>query len=110
MALLNIAKQGNRLETLKELRNKLCFAIDKCKVARDLAPISNQLKDILFEIETLEKIKQSEKEQKEKPKSTLDEVALYRKNKEQKLKQNATNNKSRANRKGSAKLRNIKRI
>ena len=49
-----ISESGNRLETLKALRQKVAEAISKSKSGRDIAALSRQLQIIMVEIEEIE--------------------------------------------------------
>ena len=49
-----ISETGNRLETLKALRQKVAEAIDKSKSGRDIAALSRQLQIVMVEIEEIE--------------------------------------------------------
>lgn len=58
MNLVEIADQGNDLETLKQLRHKIAQTIDESKSGRDIASLSRQLQkvmDAIKELEALEK-------------------------------------------------------
>ena len=48
-----VSETGNRLETLKALRQKVAEAIDKSKSGRDIAALSRQLQIIMIEIEDI---------------------------------------------------------
>lgn len=49
-----VSKKGNRLDQLYELRNKLATAIDGCESMRDLAALSRQYRETIYEIEEIE--------------------------------------------------------
>lgn len=53
MLLHDIASAGDRLETLRVLRNTLAKQIDDSDSARDVAALSRQLTDVLEQIATL---------------------------------------------------------
>ena len=48
------AAQGNRLETLKNLRDRLSGTIDDSASARDIAALSKQLTEVLLQIDMIE--------------------------------------------------------
>lgn len=52
--LQQISDTGNRLETLKALRQKVAEAITRSKSGRDIAALSRQLQVIMLEIEQIE--------------------------------------------------------
>lgn len=52
--LTRVSKKGNRLDQLYELRNKLATAIDGCESMRDLAALSRQYRETIYEIEEIE--------------------------------------------------------
>ena len=52
--LTNASKKGTRLDQLHELRNKLANAIDTCESMRDLAALSRQYRETIYEIEEIE--------------------------------------------------------
>lgn len=54
MRLADISQQGDNLETLKALRQKVAQAIDSTKSGRDLASLSRQLQIILDRIREIE--------------------------------------------------------
>jgi len=56
-SLVTVTDSGNRLETLVALRHKLATAIEQTESARDIAPLSKQLREVMEEIDT---IKQAE--------------------------------------------------
>lgn len=49
-SLAGVAAQGNRMATLRALRDRLAAEIDTCPPARDLAALSRQLTLVLAEI------------------------------------------------------------
>lgn len=49
------AQSGNRLDTLRSLRDVLARSIDGTDSGRDVAALSRQLTDVLEQIETAEK-------------------------------------------------------
>lgn len=51
---ISIADSGDRLETLKELRHKVADALERTESARDIPPLSKQLREIMDEIESIE--------------------------------------------------------
>lgn len=48
------AVTGDRLKTLRALRDHLAVAIDGCKSMRDLAALSRQLADVVAQIDALD--------------------------------------------------------
>lgn len=52
--LLTVAKEGNRLETLKRLRDEICDCIDQTVSVREIAPLTRQLVTVLEQIDELE--------------------------------------------------------
>jgi hypothetical protein len=67
-----VAASGDRLDTLRALRDTLASAIDATESARDLAALSRQLTDVLEQVAECEKAAP-------KPKGTpLDELATRR--------------------------------
>jgi len=54
MTLRSTAEQGNRLETLRVLRDSIAADIDACESLRDKATLSQRLMDALVQIEALE--------------------------------------------------------
>ena len=54
MKLADISKQGDNLETLKALRQRVAQAIDSSQSGRDIASLSRQLQIILDRIRELE--------------------------------------------------------
>lgn len=55
MNLQETAKQGDRLETLRALRDSLAADLDACESMRDKAALSQRLMDTLVQIEDCEK-------------------------------------------------------
>lgn len=53
--LAEYAKDGNRLETLRKLRDKLASTIDISESGRDIAALSRQLTSVLEQISELER-------------------------------------------------------
>ena len=53
-SLLETARQGDRLETLKKLRDELCDCIDQTVSVREIAPLTRQLVTVLEQIDELE--------------------------------------------------------
>lgn len=51
--LADVAARGDRLETLRALRDRLAREIDLTASARDVAALSNRLTDVLEQIEDL---------------------------------------------------------
>lgn len=51
--LADVAARGDRLETLRALRDRLAREIDLTASARDVAALSNRLTDVLQQIEDL---------------------------------------------------------
>ena len=68
MSLASIADQGDNLELLKALRQKLATAIDESKSGRDIAALSRQLQIVAAQIESIEEA------HKDKASSVLDEI------------------------------------
>lgn len=52
-SLRTAAESGNRLETLRSLRDTLAGQIDACESGRDMAALSRQLTDVLSQIASL---------------------------------------------------------
>lgn len=52
--ILQAAESGDRLETLKCLRDKLAATLDATESARDIPPLARRLAETLAEIATLE--------------------------------------------------------
>lgn len=55
MSLASAASGGDRLGTLRALRDRIAREIDTTQSARDVAALSRQLTDVLAQIEDLEK-------------------------------------------------------
>ena len=55
MSLEQTVVGGDRLESLKALRDVLARAMDACDSGRDIAALANRLTDVLLQIETAEK-------------------------------------------------------
>lgn len=72
MSLHEVAGQGNRLATLRTLRDSLAADLDGCESLRDKAALSQRLMDVLGQIDVIEK---AEPEAKGSP---LDELAKRR--------------------------------
>ena len=53
-SLLSAAQDGNQLETLKKLRDKLAQTLDETTSARDIAPLAKRFADTLAEIAKIE--------------------------------------------------------
>jgi hypothetical protein len=51
--LADVASRGDRLETLRALRDRLARELDLTASARDVAALSRQLTDVLQQIEDL---------------------------------------------------------
>jgi len=71
-SLATTAEAGDRLATLKALRDRLAAEIDECESKRDTAALSQRLMDVLEQIDT------AEKAQPEKKGTPRDEVARKR--------------------------------
>ena len=65
--------KGDRLESLKSLRDRLAEEIDQCTQARDTAALSNRLMDVLAQIDELDPAKPVEAKV-----NPIDEVAKRR--------------------------------
>ena len=52
--ILETAKNGDRLETLYQLRDKLAETLDETHSARDIAPLAKRFSDTLADIAQLE--------------------------------------------------------
>lgn len=61
-ALLKASKKGQRLDQLIALRNTLAKAIDECESMRDLAALSRQYRETIYEIEEIEGMNDSDDE------------------------------------------------
>jgi hypothetical protein len=72
-ALSGVARAGDRLETLRALRDRLAAEIDVCDSKRDVAALSQRLMDVLEQIEAAEKARPESKG------TPLDELAARRK-------------------------------
>lgn len=70
--LAGVAKEGNKLGTLRALRDRLATDLDECDSARDVAALSQRLMDVLAQIEA------AEKAQPEAKGTTRDDVARKR--------------------------------
>lgn len=68
MSLASVADQGDNLELLKALRQKLATAIDESKSGRDIAALSRQLQIVAAQIESIEETRQ------DKASNVLDEI------------------------------------
>lgn len=53
MSLERVAKSGDRLQTLRALRDYLARALDETASARDQAALSARLSDVLIQIQEL---------------------------------------------------------
>ena len=53
-SLVRASKKGTRLEQLEVLRDKLAKAIETCESMRDLAALSRQYRETIYEIEEIE--------------------------------------------------------
>lgn len=53
MSLEHVAKTGNRLDTLRALRDYLARALDETASARDQASLAARLSDVLIQIQEL---------------------------------------------------------
>lgn len=60
--LLRASKKGHRIDQLIELRNALATAIDNCESMRDLAALSRQYRETIYEIEEIENYENSNDE------------------------------------------------
>lgn len=63
MKIATAANRGDRLVTLKALRQKIAKAIDDSQSARDIAALSRQLQSILQDIDDIESLIPPEKPQ-----------------------------------------------
>ena len=54
MNIVAAAVAGDRLETLKALRERIAQQIDACESGRDMASLSKRLIEVMDDIETLE--------------------------------------------------------
>ena len=72
MALSEVAAGGDRLVTLRALRDRLALDLDGCESKRDVASLSQRLMDVLEQIEA------AEKAQPETKGTALDEIARRR--------------------------------
>lgn len=54
MALIDSASSGDRLSTLRDLRDVLASNIDSCESLRDLSSLAARLQSVLEEIDKLE--------------------------------------------------------
>lgn len=63
MTIAETAKEGDRLETLYSLRDKLAEAIDATTNGHDISALTNQIMSVLKEIAELEKRQGSKKKQ-----------------------------------------------
>jgi hypothetical protein len=55
MPLRDVVSDGDRLESLRALRDRIAATIDATDSARDVAALSRQLTDVLQQIEAIEK-------------------------------------------------------
>ncbi len=62
MDLITAAKSGDRLETLKALRDLLAEQLQNSGSGRDVASMSRRLMQTVAEIETLEQVKKAKEE------------------------------------------------
>lgn len=53
-SILGVAKQGDRLETLRMLRDRLATDIESCDSSRDLPSLVSRMQSVLAEIDELE--------------------------------------------------------
>lgn len=53
MSLVESAQTGDRLRTLRDLRDHLAAAVEDCESLRDLASLSGRLQSVLGEIDEL---------------------------------------------------------
>jgi hypothetical protein len=51
VTLSGVAAEGDRVDTLRRLRDRLCDQIDRTDSSRDLASLSRQLTDVLRQID-----------------------------------------------------------
>lgn len=70
MSLHDVAAKGDRLDTLRTLRNRLAQQIDETDSARDVAALSRQLTDVLAQL--------AEAEPQTKAGDPVDEIAERR--------------------------------
>ena len=84
-ALVEYAESGNRLETLRKLRDKLAATIDVSDSGRDIAALSRQLTSVMEQIAELERI-EAAKNDKEVP---LNDILTKRKRRKAKNKSGA---------------------
>lgn len=68
-----VVPNGDRLASLKALRDRLAVDIDECESARDVAALSNRLMDVLAQIDELDSAKPVEAKV-----NPIDEVAKRR--------------------------------
>lgn len=54
MNIVAAAITGNRLETLKALRERIAQQIDSCESGRDMASLSKRLIEVMDEIDVIE--------------------------------------------------------
>lgn len=73
MSLVDVVATGNRIESLRTLRDRLAGDLDECRSARDVAALSQRLMDVLVQIEA------AEKAEPDKGRTALDELANRRK-------------------------------
>lgn len=69
MGLVEIANTGNRLATLRELRDRIALQIDSTDSARDVAALAQRLMDVLEQIEQLDPAERGD---------TVDEITARR--------------------------------
>lgn len=72
-SIVTAADSGDRLEALKVLRHKLAVTIRETKSARELPPLSRQLREVMEEIESIT-APQAEETEPEKNVSVLELV------------------------------------
>jgi len=72
VSLQEVVAEGDRLASLRELRDKLAFEIDNTTSAREIASLSQRVMDVLAQIEQVEQARSA-------PRSNArDEVARKR--------------------------------
>lgn len=74
MSLHDVATEGDRLSTLRALRDRLATQIDGTDSARDVSSLSQRLMDVLIQISDLE----GESAQSEQGGTALDELNARR--------------------------------
>lgn len=63
MSIESTASKGDRLDTLRALRDRLAKKIDETESGRDIAALASRLTDVLIQIDALESDGDTQKEE-----------------------------------------------